>query len=74
MHGGGWGAGGGARPLPRGVGGGGVVGRSLVGGGGGGGQGACRIPTEWISMITQDDWRGVTRVCGEDRVRRMVGR
>ena len=35
MHGGGWGAGGGARPLPRGVGG-GVVGRSLVGGGGGG--------------------------------------
>ena len=23
-------------------------------------------------MITQDDWRGVTRVCGEDRVRRMV--
>ena len=74
MHGGGWGAGGGARPLPRGVVVGGVVGRSLVGGGEGGGQGACRIPTEWISMITQDDWRGVTRVCGEDRVRRMVGR
>ena len=37
MHGGGWGAGGGARPLPRGVVVGGVVGRSLVGGGEGGG-------------------------------------